>query len=332
MTVLLTILSVLCAVLPMLVFLALVWLSHRTDREPLWLVLLTFLWGAIGAVLIALPLNTGFHLLIERVLGPALAGAGIDPTLFIQLAGPTIGAPLFEEPAKAVFLLFVAWNRRPHDMASGFVYGAAAGLGFGMTENLLYFSGASSDLGVWVTTVAIRTFYSALLHAMASSVVGAAFGFGRLRGPLITGLATTGGLLAAMALHALWNGLLSLDGFSASDLRLVNLILLPMEVLFVALVYQLCLLDDALAIRRELEEEEDQGLLPTDHSWILASWWRRRFQQFVPAGVDRERYIRTATALGRRKRQLRLLGDRATDFYRDDVRRLRAQLTRVLAR
>lgn len=320
------------AVVPMATFVTLVWLSNRVDREPLWLVLLSFLWGAIGAVLLALPLNTAFGMFVSSVVAPAVSSSGLDGAFVERMAGPTLGAPLFEEPAKALFLLYVAWNRRPPDMSSGFVYGAALGLGFGMTENLMYFSNAAhGHFGTWATTVLIRTFYSALLHAMASSVVGAAFGFGRLRGWVTALLASVGGLLAAMSLHALWNGLLTLDEFSAMNLRTTNFVLLPLEVLFVLFVYQLCLIDESLAIRRELEDEEDRGLIPPDHASILASWWRRRLQRFVPEGVDRDRYVRTATALARRKRQLKLLGDRATDFYRDDVNRLRRQLELMLA-
>ncbi|MCB9678870.1 MAG: PrsW family intramembrane metalloprotease [Alphaproteobacteria bacterium] len=330
MELILVVLSTLCAAFPMALFVTLAWLSDRYDREPLWLVALTFFWGAIGAVLIALPLNTGFSMLVDAVIAPALGAAGFDENLARTMIGPTVGAPLFEEPAKALFFVFIAWHRRPHDMSSGFVYGAAAGLGFGMTENFLYFNSVSGNLEAWGMTVLIRTFYSALLHAMASSVVGAAFGFARLRGWLAILGSTAGGLAAAMLLHAMWNGLLSLDQFSPVDLKLTNFVLLPMEVLFVGFVYQMCLLDDALAIRRELEEEEDAGRLPTDHSWMLASWWRRKLTDIAPAGVSSDRYIRTATALARRKRQLRLLGERAPDFYRDDVRRLRKQLELLL--
>jgi RsiW-degrading membrane proteinase PrsW (M82 family) len=326
MSFILVLASTVMAVLPMALFVLIVWLSDRYDREPLWLVGLSFFWGAIGAVLLALPLNTGFSMLVDGFIGPALVSAGVDPAV-PGLLGPTIGAPLFEEPAKAVFLLFIAWNRRPNDMSSGFVYGAALGLGFGMTENFMYFSSVSGNAGVWLMTVVVRTFYSALLHAMASAVVGAAFGFGRLRGWLPLLGATSAGLAAAMLLHAMWNGLLSLDQFSPYDLQMTNFVLLPLEVLFVGFVYQMCLLDDSLAIRRELEEEEDAGRIPADHSWKLASFIRRfTTPDLAPAGVPRDRYVRTATALARRKRQLSLLGDRAPDFYRDDVRRLRRQL------
>ncbi|MCA9566363.1 MAG: PrsW family intramembrane metalloprotease [Myxococcales bacterium] len=321
-------LSTVLAIVPMVFFLAVVWLSDRYDREPLWLVVLTFLWGAIGAVFIALPLNTGFQMLVSGVIAPVSG----DASGFLEhFLGPAVGAPLFEEPAKAMFLLFVAWNRRPPDMSSGFVYGAAAGLGFAMTENFMYFSSVAGDLATFASTVAIRTFYCAALHAMASSVVGAAFGFGRLRSWPVWIVSTGLGLAAAMVLHALWNGPLALDDFSAADLTTLVFFMLPVEVLFVLFIWQLCLFDDALSIRRELQEEEDAGLLPRDQSWKIASWWRRLFVAAGPPGVDPHRFVRTATALARRKRQLALLGTRAPDFYRDDVRRLRRQLQMILA-
>lgn len=326
MTLLLVVLSTVIATVPMVFALAAVWLADRYHREPLWLVALMFLWGAIGGPLLALPLNTAFSLLVASA-DPAITPAlGLPPGFLDQVLGPAIGAPLFEEPAKAAFLVFIAWNRRPTTMSGGFLYGAAAGLGFAMTENFLYFTQAAGDLQQFVATVGIRTFYCAALHAMASSVVGASFGFGRLRHWAVRWPVALLGLLAGMVLHAVWNGLLSLDAFSAADLTARTFLLLPIEVAFVLFIWQLCLLDDALAIRRELAEEEDAGRLPPDHSSKLASWWRRRFEPFVPPGVDRDRYIRTATALARRKREMALLGPRATDFYRDDVRRLRKQL------
>ncbi len=312
------------AAVPALLLFALVWFADRYDREPLWLVLLTFGWGATGAAFLALPLNTTFHLFLQMVIAP-LGGHGL---WLSEILGPTLGAPLFEEPAKALFLAFVAWNRRPADMSSGFVYGASAGIGFAMTENVLYFSNASAE--AFATMVAVRTFYCVALHAMASAVVGAAFGFGRLRGWAVWSASTMVGLAMAMVLHALWNGLLALDVFSAADLRLANFVLLPVEVLVVVAIWQICLLDDAFSIRRELQGEEEAGLLPKGQSRALSSWWRRFSRSAFPDGVDVGRYVRTATRLARRKRQLQLLGEGAPPYYRDDVRRLRKQLAMIL--
>ena len=89
--------------------------------------------------------------LARRAFGVALGiagdGLGVDPDTVAAMVGPVLVAPLVEEPCKALFLAYVIWNRHFDNMTDGFVYGAAAGLGFGMTENLLYFVSACGDLG-----------------------------------------------------------------------------------------------------------------------------------------------------------------------------------------
>ena len=77
--------SLLSAVIPLVAFLGLVWWLDRYDREPIWLVLLTFAWGALGGVLFAL---LGSSLAMEplaMLVGPEQAeqrgGAGEDDPL-----------------------------------------------------------------------------------------------------------------------------------------------------------------------------------------------------------------------------------------------------------
>ena len=48
-------------------------------------------------------------------------------------------APLIEEPTKAIILFAIVRSRHFDNTTDGFVYGAAAGLGFAMTENFMYF-------------------------------------------------------------------------------------------------------------------------------------------------------------------------------------------------
>ena len=84
-------------------------------------------------------------------------------------------------------------------------------------------------------TVVVRTLYSALMHASATSVVGAALGFARFRGCLTLTVSGVLGLALAMGIHALWNGLLTLDtlgGFGGA-LFGMNLLLFPLEFLFI---------------------------------------------------------------------------------------------------
>lgn len=315
--------SALCAVAPMLTALTLVWWLDRYDRKPLWLLGLTFLWGAIGGILVALTANTGLAILVD-VLGFAPDNA--------EAIGAVIGAPLIEEPAKAAFLLIVLWNRGFDNMADGFVYGAAAGLGFGMMENFVYFTSVGMDGGLlsWIGTVVIRTFYSALMHGTATSIVGASLGFGRFKHPLVRIGSLCVGFPLAMGMHALWNGLITLDQGQQGAWAIADFVAFPLELLVVFAVFQLALFDESRTIRRELEGEVALGLIPKDHPAILASWWRRRRTDFVPTGVDHRRYVRAATSLALRKSHLRMAGVGA-EFYRDEVVRLRRTLA-LLAR
>jgi RsiW-degrading membrane proteinase PrsW (M82 family) len=333
LTLLLSALSILCASVPMVTFLAVVWWLDRYDREPIWLVLLTFLWGAMGGVVSAVIGSTVFQIVLGAAFGIATELTGLDLAAWEAASGPVLVAPAMEEPAKAAFLLYVIWNRHFDNMTDGFVYGAAAGLGFGMTENFMYFVGASGDVGVWGFTVVVRTFYSALMHATATSIVGATLGFARFRGCFALLGAAAAGLGMAMAVHATWNGLLTLAGAIGGEWPvLLDYVLFPIELLAVFAVFELCVLDESWTIRRELEEEAAAGRMPADHPRVLSSWFRRLFpRDLLPAGGNHELYVQTATALAKRKQQVKQMGAGVPDFYRDEVDRLRRQLEVLLA-
>lgn len=331
LSVLLSFASTVCACVPMFAFLVAVWWLDRYDREPVWLLGLTFLWGAMGAVVGAVVLSSILDGLFGVAIGIAGDGLGFDASQASSMVGPVLVAPLVEEPCKALFLAYVIWNRHFDNMTDGFVYGAAAGLGFGMTENLLYFVSASGHLAEWGSTVVVRTFYSAVMHATATAIVGAALGYARFRGLGRLALSGIGGLALAMLVHGLWNGLITVGEYTGGDTPfLLDLFLFPMEVLSVFVVFQICLWDESLTIRRELMEEAAEGRIPTEHAEILASWFRRLFTGWVPKGVDHALYVQTATSLAMRKRQVRQMGSHAPEFYRDEVDRLRRQVELLL--
>jgi RsiW-degrading membrane proteinase PrsW (M82 family) len=318
-------LSVLCATLPILVFLGLVWWFDRYDREPVWLVALTFGWGAAGAATFALIGSS----ILEYVIG-ALFGAEAT-----NIAVPVVVAPLVEEPMKALILFVVARSKHFDNMTDGFVYGAAAGLGFGMTENFLYFSsvGATSDVGAWIGTVVVRTLYSALMHAAATSVVGAALGFAQFRGWMTKLLVVPFGFAIAMTIHALWNGFITADVTAHNGIyTLIDFVAFPIEFLSIFFVFQLCLWEEQRTITRELDEEARAGLLPLAHVPILASFLERSRRNWLEPGIPRVSYVRTATTLAFRKNQeRRVTGSRRT-FYTREVERLRRELVLVRSR
>ena len=89
------------------------------------------------------------------------------------------------------------------------VYGAAIGLGFAATENLLYeLSALSVSVLAYVFTAMLRIISSTLLHATATGVTG--FGVGRavvMKKALLTALPY---YLVAVLMHATFNFLASL--------------------------------------------------------------------------------------------------------------------------
>ncbi len=321
MQLVLLLLSLIFAVVPLVCFLGVVWWLDRYDREPLWLVGLTFGWGATGAIVGALIFSGIFNLPFEIFLSPEAAD-GI---------GASFIAPLVEEPSKAIFLLIIYFSRHFDNTTDGFVYGAAAGLGFGMTENFMYFSSVAEtgDLFAWGGTVVIRTLYSAMMHACASSVVGAALGFVKFRSIGYKLVIPVLGLGVAMAIHALWNGLLTLDGVLEADgaFAVLNFLLFPLEFLGLFITLQVCLQVEKRMIRRELAGEAMQGWMPQDHVQILSSTLARNRKTWLPRGVNQDRYVVAATTLAFRKHQARTSTD---PMYANEVTRLRGELRGML--
>ncbi len=312
--------SIPCAVIPMLGFLWFIWWLDRYDREPVWLFLGVFAWGAVGAVFLALAGNG----LAAGVVNALAAGDTVDALSM------TFVAPLVEEPSKALILLFVARSRHFDNATDGFVYGAAAGLGFGMSENLLYFINvaATGDPAAWLMTVVVRTLYSALMHAGATSLIGAAMGVAKFRRGIVGTAVLSAGVAAAMAMHAVWNGLLSLAQDGAGLLGVLNFALFPLEFLVLVAVFQGCLVFEHRMLRRELEEEAKRGTLPMAHVQILSSYRLRWRRGWLPPAVNHHKYVRMATTLALRRSQLG--SGRDTPFYEQELRDLRAKIPELL--
>ena len=311
--------SVPLAVLPASAYLAAIWWLDRYDREPLALLGGAFLWGALGAVHLSLVLSNALGALVQ----PALAH---EATLW---TGTVLVAPLVEEPAKALALLLLVRSRHFDNVTDGFVYGAAIGLGFGMTENLFYFnSSIEYGLAGWMATVALRTGYSTLVHASATSVLGAGLALARHQRGLRRIVLAVGGLLAALGIHALWNGLALLGTSRALGYGLLNFLLFPLEFLTLFLVLQLCLLRERKLLLFELQEEVEGGILPAAHLPQFCLSVGRRPKEQLEDAIDRRAYVRLATRLAFAKDQVRRAAD-PKPLHRE-ITELRSEIDRLL--
>src|SRR5262249_21351202 len=123
-----------------------------------------------------------------------------------------IGAPLIEESFKGIAVVVVLLFARSEldDVLDGLVYGALVGVGFAMTENILYFGQAyqAGGFGSFGLLVIARAVLGGLGHPSYTAVTGAAIGwsrerygrgFARIIVPIL-------GWLVAVALHLAWNG------------------------------------------------------------------------------------------------------------------------------
>jgi RsiW-degrading membrane proteinase PrsW (M82 family) len=162
---------VLAAFVPSLLYMVWIRNTERYGREPYGRLLHIFIIGATLSVVLAVVLELLLMIFLDMNIERVYEILGEDPTVTSVILAVII-APLVEELTKA---LGVFRRRRSiADIEDGIVFGAAAGLGFAATENLLYESSAyfADGAEAFIATTIVRSLASALLHATASSLVG----------------------------------------------------------------------------------------------------------------------------------------------------------------
>ncbi|MFE6890126.1 PrsW family intramembrane metalloprotease [Streptomyces sp. NPDC057694] len=195
------------------------WLD-RVRPGPWRNMIFAFAWGACAAALIAIVANSFATRWIET--------ATADPTGADTL-GATVIAPIVEESAKAaaVLLVFLFRRRDFSSVVDGIVIAGVTATGFAFTENILYLGNAFgtdqlAGTGPGLSSVTAATFFvrvvmSPFAHPLFTVLTGIGFGIAavtaRDRGPVRRLLLPLTGLLAAMGMHAFWNGSSSLGEY-----------------------------------------------------------------------------------------------------------------------
>jgi protease PrsW len=275
------------------------------ERESFGVIAALFAWGGIGATFLSLQGNTFLLSRLPEDLGVVF--------------GPALTAPVVEELAKGLALLAAfgvahVATRRMHlsgfqGLADGVVYGAAVGLGFAFTENILFFiqfaaieGSLLSGLEVFLLRVDFVGLQG-LLHGVFSALFGAGLGLavwsrswlGKVGFPLL-------GLVAAMLMHASWNGLPQLllvieYGFDTvagalAGQPLERDLVAQLEASFqraftvsrwvyyislalVLVAFALWLRYERQIIRYELADEVRAGVLSQEEWELLPQFWRR---------------------------------------------------------
>jgi RsiW-degrading membrane proteinase PrsW (M82 family) len=167
------------------------WLD-RYEPEPASYRLAALGWGAVAAVVLSF--------IAEQFL------FGLPGTTEF-LAG-AVGAPIVEELAKGLFLIAIVIFRRSeiNGLLDGIIYGALVGIGFAFVEDIVYYlqSLQAGQLGI---TFFLRGIMAPFAHPLFTAATGIGIGIAvSTRHPGVRVLAPILGLLAAMLMHAIWNG------------------------------------------------------------------------------------------------------------------------------
>ncbi len=167
-------LSIVAAVLPTLVYVGIIYWVDRYEKEPWWLLVSAFLWGAIPGIVFSYIFN---GLLSTPLL--MLLGSDVGMATAPWLIGPPV-----EETIKAAALLaiFVFWRSEIDSPLDGIIYGAMVGMGFAMVENVYYFVETFNQGGVeaWGVNIVLRAIVFGLNHALFSSFAGLGIAIARL--------------------------------------------------------------------------------------------------------------------------------------------------------
>ncbi len=311
------------SVVPMLFYLILIWLMDRYEREPIWLLLLNFFWGATGAILFG-------------IIGSIIMGLGVSEFIFQfatdsdagtlnNLAGAVVVAPMVEESTKGIFLLFTAMSRHYDGPVDGAVYGGAVGLGFGMTENFLYFMSFGNTLSNLVTLIIIRTLFSAVLHCCTQAVFGAAIGYAKFKGIGAKLFVVPLGLATAMFMHFMWNLTVSFESTA-----LIGFAFMILAVIIIFVVFQFGVYHDGKIILRELTEESNFGFIPAEHVKYIPYSSRRYRRGWLAGNINQREYVKTATRLALRKNQMRTLKKSSQLLYMREIETLRNKIASML--
>lgn len=202
--------SILLGFVPALLFAIIIYWLDRYEKEPLWVLLVVFVWGAVVAAGGAFLINTSFGIGIFLITGSeSLTDFGTSSLI----------APFIEEILKglAVLGVFVFIRREFDSVLDGIIYAAITALGFAATENAYYIYDKGYLEG-GLAGLAVLTFIRIGLVGWQHPFYSAFFGIGlaaaRLSHKTATKiLAPLIGLSVAIFTHSFHNTLASLlDG------------------------------------------------------------------------------------------------------------------------
>jgi RsiW-degrading membrane proteinase PrsW (M82 family) len=252
--------------------------SDRYEPEPFWLLSVAFFWGAVVSTLTAIVFN-------EVGAGALRASLGAGQPDLVSASTASFVAPLVEESTKGFGLLVlwamsVLWLREIDGALDGAIYGGVIGLGFTMTEDILYISSAGAQHGgeAFFQVFVMRTVMAGLGHASFTAMTGLGIGIAIESTSTLTKLlAPIGGWCAAVGLHFLHNYLVTFLYEDGTGLVVKLLLFWTFNAVFFLVIISLAVRDRAIVIKGLVDEAgrllHPKELHRTSSYWMLVPLW-----------------------------------------------------------
>jgi RsiW-degrading membrane proteinase PrsW (M82 family) len=311
--------------------------ADRYEPEPLWLLVSVFLWGAVVATITAIVGN----MVGQTAVSAALGAQSTDP--LVQASTASFVAPIVEESTKGAGLLLLwllsrVWLKELDGPLDGVIYGGIIGLGFTLTEDVLYIQQAAATAGAagFGATFLMRTVMSGLGHATFTAASG--FGVGiavSSRRPWVWVVAPLAGWVCAIGLHSLHNLLCTFLVAGGTGIIVKYLLFWCFDLLYFVLVLLLALRDRA-TVTHQLRSEIGRLILPkefarTTSAWMLLPLYNWLSLERSPRGRSEARRKQLDLVELAFVKQRQDLGDRDRTLDRKE-RALRARIAQANAR
>lgn len=242
--------------IPMLFYALILWWFDRYEKEPLPLLVLAFLWGAIPSIILALIMQIVLDIPVVALSSNQLA---------YELISGSIIAPLTEESVKAlaVILLLIIFRREIDSPMDGLIYGGLIGFGFAAVENVFYLLGeySQSGLGGVIGLAFLRAGIFGINHAMFTGFTGLGVALSlEVRSKALKPLIIFLGFVVAVFAHAMHNGLATLASGDAAFLTFIALILIDWG----GVVFMLCVILWAFFLERKRIDNYGKALVKAE--------------------------------------------------------------------
>lgn len=296
----------------------------RYEPEPFWLLTLAFFWGAVVATLLAIVMNGVGEGVLSAVLGLPQASS------LVQASTASFVAPLVEESCKGsglllLWLMSAVWLREVDGALDGAIYGGVIGLGFTLTEDVLYVGGAAAQGGAAAFTALflVRTVAAGLSHASFTAMTGLGVGIAsETSNASLKFLAPLGGWSLAVGLHFVHNFLVTFLYDGGVGLALKFLIFWTFDLLFFAVVVSLAVRDRSIVLRGLIDEVgrllHPKELARTASYWMLVPFWNLISLTSSPGGYAASRTKQLALIELAFLKQRRSRGERGSELDRSE--------------